>query len=272
MFVSKERAEYLAKLSYEVNKDNSVEDLITFKKAMEFDKKTADKIIEKYEEIIKIMNMEKEVASYGGRAVYIGNEIIEISNLQYVDSYEGRKNDGALTVIMEDKSKINITPYDKVYAPNIYSDSIFHSDEKGMPLLPSKRWWETYFQLIILEDRLIAPYMIRRGNLGGNILSFPMKETLNWIDFYSKEIDLINRLLDKCNGHIVVNSIATEEYLSLNIKATVLYLEDIGECDLANDIRCFDGDEVFLNYVIDNAMKGIYGAVLDRKDLIVSLL
>lgn len=275
MLVSEKRAKHLARLSYKVSEySGDTSKLITLKKALEFDVKTAEDIIKKYEREFNIIEMKEKISSYGGKTIYLGKELIRINNPQYVESYEFEKdNFNTLRVYLEDKSIINISSLDKVYAPNIYGE-LFPSDNENRPILPSKKWWELFFQLMIIEDRKIVPYMMEEKlyHITSTTLVFPMEESLAWIEYHKRDIEIVNRLLAKCNGYIIADKSSHESYVGIGIKPTILYLEDIGELDLANDLRKFAGDEIFLNTVIDKAEKGIYGIILDRDDIFVKLL
>lgn len=272
MLISKERAEYLAKLSYECNKDTvSIDKIITYKKALELDKDTAENLITQYEKKLKTIKMKESISSYGGTLFAGGKEIIDIRNSRYVDSYEissmdPSKSYGFAVVKLDDDAKfeVHVNSYSRIIIPNIY-EHLFPIDNVGDSYISNIRQLDLYLKLLIAEDREINPYIFHT-NISSftNTVVLPMKEVILWKEQYSKEIDIINRLLDKCNGYIISQNRLSDINSIIGIKPTVLYLEDIGEDILANDIRKYQGRERFLDYVIKKTRDNFYGAIFDN--------
>lgn len=284
MLVSKERAEYLAQLSYKYcSHYNMMENLITYKKAMEYDSKTAEYVIIELELEVDKIKMDKYLLNINAKASNFGSELIEIDNYQYVESYEYEYDKmtrpNSLTVTMHEGESFVLTTSqsfvpssDQIYAPNIYGDLFPNKDKNGVTILPDSREWELYLKLLINEDRLINPYRIY-FNPGGTHTVLAMKEPMKWIKDYEVEITLINKVLSKLNSRLISGYNKSTSML-FEVKPTVLYLESIGEEKLAQEVRDFNNKEkeLVLNYVLQRATDLAYGlVVLSEKTNLVLL-
>lgn len=277
MIVAKERAEHLAGLSYKFCKaKNKMDELITYKKAMEFDENTAEDIIRGLEEKLISIDMESYLRNLGFYANYYADELLEIDNYQYVDSYEYNYNGttpSVLTVHMHEGESFSLSSLShKIYTQHIYED-LLPNKEDGMPILKGGREWELFLKLMIIEDRLINPYRIYKDIPGAKLTYtfLPMKETLKWLNGYSDEIEIINKVLAKTNGKLI-KGYNSQRNIAMEIKPTVLYLETIGEDKLAHELRKHQNNELHLNYVLERANKSGYGLVAMRKNTSLVLL
>lgn len=276
MLISKERAEYLAALSYKYCKSNNrIDEMITCKKAMEFDEITGEDIIKDLKAKINLIDMNSSLKDFESYSTYFADEILVIDNCRYVDSYEYDYNGlipTSLKVNMHQGESFVLTNLaHKVYAEHIYSELLPNKDN-GIAMLQGVREWELFLKLMIIEDRLINPYRIYQDLPGGNKFTYtfmPMKETLNWINGYRKEMDIINEILVKTNGELVKSYTSSHQYI-MEIKPTVLYLETIGEDRLAQELRGFD--ELHLNYLLERAKARAYGLVAIKNNAHLVLL
>ncbi|MCK9471248.1 MAG: hypothetical protein M0Q88_05805 [Bacilli bacterium] len=278
MLVSKERAEYLAKLSYEYcSTKNCMDLLITYKKAMEYDRDTAGKVISDLERKMMGIEMDKTLYGFNADSRYFAEEILEIDNYQYVDSYEYDYNPSFnypsnITVNMHQGQSFELyieTGWGKVglshiYAPNIYDFFFRKRTNENIPKLTDPREVDLYLKLMILEDREINPYRIYTQYETFTML--PMKESLKWLKDYREEVDILNRILRRCDGKFI-RSYGAESSYRMSIKPTVLYLETIGDDELAKEVRKHEKNELYLNYVLERAEHKAYGLVAIKKNI-----
>lgn len=271
MLISKERAEYLAQLSYRYCKEfNVMNQLITYKKAMEFDKSTAEKIISELEYKMAGKDMNSYLLNLNAYSRYFGDELIEVDNYQYVESYEYdydrmsrprlitvKMHEGESFKLFNDQSFFSSS--DPVYAPNIYGDLFPNKTRDGVAIMHDSREWELYLKLLIIEDRVINPYRLYYDS-GKVHTALPMKEKLKWLKDYNDEVTIINKVLDKLNGRLITGYDSSTSIL-FEIKPTVLYLEYIGDMKLAQEVRKFQNKQLDLNYVIERAKDVAYGLV-----------
>lgn len=282
MLISKERAEYLAQLSYRYCEMHSVmDDLITYKKAMEFDKDTADKIIKDLESKLSVVDMDMFLLKLNAQSKYFGEELIEIDNFQYVDSYEYEYDKmnlpTSMTIYMHKGESFTLnTSHGLSYgektnqflAPNIYGNIFPKKNKDGITIIPDTREWELYLKLLIIEDRLINPYRIYKHGFTYTML--PMKEKLRWLNDYEEEITILNDVLNKLNGRLVSSNSSRDCFIK--IKPTVLYLESIGEHKLAQRLRNHEDNELHLNFTLERAKHLAYGLVVLDEGTLLTLL
>ncbi len=276
MLISKDRAEHLAQLSYKYfrNNNTNINDIITYKKALELDAVTAEGLIKDLEEKISLMNMQQDLRNYNALSTYFGEEIIEINNYQYVDSYEYDYNQNQhplnITVNMHMGENFNLfidngfgaigSP--NILTPNIYEYIFWRKNDKGVPEMRNTKELDLYLKLLILEDREINPYRIYSSI--GTFTVLPMKERLEWIKDYQEEIDIVNKILFITKGYLI-KEYASEPSFSMSIKPTVLYLEAIGEENLASQLRKHIDNELHINYMLKKVSDKAYGLVADNK-------
>lgn len=278
MLISKERAEYIAEISYELFENDNSQGLITYQRATELDNNTADKITTQIETKLKNIEMKVLVNSFGGKVYYADDEIIEVDNLQYIDSIKydvltsgTKKEIMSISCKMYEGESFTIPSGTPFYGPNIYYGGLFNLGSDGIPLFKELTRVELYLKMLIVEDRLVNPYSIFKINNNYNKIVVGMKEAIDNFRGYDKEIDLINKLLKICDGKIISSGIMGG-FADISIKATVLYLESIEENILANEVRRYQNNELRLNLVLDRAFNGYSGLTFSGRNTKVTLL
>ena len=292
MFASKEKAELIARLSYEeyeylksMNIEGYENSLITYKKALELDDDTADKVLER---LIKRSNelKFKEIAALNMALVkYIGPSLTIIDNYQYVDYYKYELNkpkdkakmeikfiDGdihhfnvANLTITKDMVVVQKTVYGETfYAPHIY-EPLFLSKEFKIDNLTEL---EMYLKLLIIEDREVNPYIFS-GKHGTKIV-LTMKEKVEYLDKYRNDIEFLDNLLKATGGFLMFDP-STE---LLTIKPMKEYLESVEKSLLIDLLSEYDNKKKLktLSYILKLAEKEIYGLVINGTSSWVKLL
>lgn len=237
----------------------------------------------------KVDKMKKDILKLGGSLRYIGKELMEVENYQYVDYYKYENSTKSLislemklyegsTHIFEvgnfnivngkfagaigydigssfiEQNSLGLLIGDNIYAPHVY-DTLF-VDTKTY-LMGGLKELEWYLKFLISEDRLINPYILYVN--GNKKIVLPMQEKLYYLKQYANEILLLNMILKKLDGHIILDSNGI-----FNVKSSVLYFEGIGEMDLAMDLRKYERKIELLTYPLMMAEEGIYGLIADN--------
>lgn len=287
MFVSEEKAKLIAELSYEEYehyKNKGIEDaekcLITYKKALEFDKDTADKILEKLVNKSNEFKLKEFASLNAGLVKYIGDGIKIINNYQYVDYYRyelGNSNSRARLEIkfvdgnshfffltnpdIKGNGAIPDKPayVDSIYIPHIY-EPLFIANEKREFETYNIVEMEMYLKLLIIEDRMVSPYIYSNGKMNKKVI-LPMKEKLEFLWGYEDDVLFLDNLL-KTTGGFLIFDISTG---FLKVEPLIEYLEYIKNPLLIDLLSEYNNKEKLerLNYMLEIADKGIYGVVLE---------
>ena len=290
MLISKENAEKIARKSYRLFELGKTKEYMTFKKAMELDEQTGEKILHKIQNDLEVALMYEEAKSLGAKLHTGDDKIIVVDNFQYVESVsydtletaaiEGMDITG-LEVKMVGGETIDIPNLCKFYAPHIYGHGLTSKhNNPGYPEIKDPSMRAVYLKLLISEDRKVNPYLIRKKGYNGlsNKLEyeytfcFPMEETMGDIAGLDEEIDLLNDMFDITHGRFFSEG-KKGGYADISIKATILYLEGINEIGLANRFRAYERNEYqYLNHVLECANNGYNGITFNGSRIQVELL
>lgn len=292
MFVSKEKAELIAKLSYEeyeylkaMDVEGYEDSLITYKKALEFDEDTADKILERLIKRSNEFKFKKIAALNMALVKYIGPNLTIIDNYQYVDYYKYELNKTKDRAKIEikfidgdthyfDVANLTITKDMMVIQRPVYGET-FYTPHIYRPLFLSKEFkidnlteLEMYLKLLIIEDREINPYIFS-GPYGTKVV-LAMKEKTEYLDKYKDDILFLDNLLKETSGFLMLDP-STE---LLKIEPTIEYLETVEKPLLINLLSEYNNKEKLenLSYVLKIAEKEIFGLVIDNTSSWLKLL
>jgi hypothetical protein len=290
MLIKEEKAQEIAKLSYKLYELGLLKSYITFKRASELDVETGDKVIAELSGKLKSGKMKKEVETYGGLLFYVGDEILVIDNYLYLESIEydyfdhGIPNNKQrvpedITCNFSDGSSCIIPSgiTSRMYAPHVYEFMI--SDSSGVqgtynigkyPSISDTIKRVMYLKMIIAEDRLVNPYIVIEQGIHGRVdhnYMMPMYEATRHLQSSDEEIDLLNEIIKVCEGNLIVGMAS----LTINIKATALYLEGQERYDLSMKVRKYEKDPFPLNSVIKYANNSCYGITFNggRKKVVL---
>lgn len=285
MKISNAKAQEIAQLSYDIcHYYDEMENLITYEKALEFDELTGDKILDQLKTRNKKLEFNKFFYDFNVYKKFYGREIIIIDNYQYVDYIEYDYNkirdieivikflDGekhTFTVPYNGKAYMKLPKIDGYsesrllfYIPHIYK----HAFYDNCFVTDNLRKLSTYLGAIIAEDRLLNPYLLNYSkykyveNADYKKVILPMKEAIEFIYVYEKEIELLNLMLPLLYGEVPYNRISG----TIDIPALRKYFEHIGKGYISerlapyeHDIRRLEG----LQMILDYTEKEIYGLI-----------
>lgn len=290
--LSKEKAELIAKLSYEeyeylkaINIEGYENSLITYKKALEFDEDTADKILERLIKRSNEFKFKKIAALNMAFVKYIGNGLTIIDNYQYVEYYKYELNgtkdkakmkikfidgdihhfDVANLTITKDMMVVQRPIYGETfYVPHIYEPLFLSNDFK----IDNLTELEMYLKLLIIEDRKVNPYIFS-GKHGTKVV-LAMKEKTEYLDKHKSEIELLNNLLKTTGGFLMLDPSTS----LLKIEPIIEYLKIMQKTLLINLLSEYNNKEKLekLNYILNLAEEEIYGLVINNTSSWVKLL
>lgn len=281
MDILQEKAELISKLSYDYCKlKNNTDNLITYKKALEFDESTADKIIDNLNSKLNREKINDIANKHGGQLKYVGKELVIISNFQYVDYYRYKLLPLGDTANLEIKFVdgeisqfyvANLSIYkgqitqkrfgqgDTFYIPHIYEPIFMDNDSYKVENLTEL---EYYLKFLIIEDRLINPYILYSNDIYNRKIMLPMKEKLEYLDIYEKEINFMNYMLKVTGGYLIF-----DKYNNLlHLNAMLEYLQKIDAANIINILSEYKDESKLkqLNYPLYMANKEAFGLVADK--------
>lgn len=285
MLITKEKAERIAELSYRLYELNEYQNFISYLKATELDESTGDKLLNQLEKEVAGAKMKDEARSFGADIYHADKEIVLVDNYQYVESISYDESDNKthrkydyvdeLSCKFVDGEMVDIPKGVEFYAPNVYGPILMVNKDGGRyPEIRSLLNRTLFLKMVIAEDRRINPYSLSvTGPYGKNYnkYMFPMEEAVSKTFGYDEEVDLLNNMLGVLDGKFFSQR-DVGGFADIAIKPTVLYLESLGEVELADRFRKYQRQPTYLNLVLDMAKKGYYGITFSGENNRLNLL